>query len=374
MILLENAGYDVISVSSGAQALDALRDEPFALAILDHNMSNADGIGTLTELRRFLPELPVVVCASDVIADHDTARYHELGVHELLSTSLDPFALRDRIAPILKQHQPDHGVHQLTTPSFRAVQSPSTTPMRSPLAAGNSKFARKLQTDLLRLHNFRSLAILEGPLGSGKFEVALSLAPSDDAHTFVYHAEEFDVAHLDPLLKPAIADSKPVFFVILEADSLDADHQAFIEDLLSGRAKNYEFLAKRLRIVFVARTSLSDLHVNELLLMRAVTSTLRLPDFADRWMDWVPISRAILSRLGTGRSTLDPEAIRWIDRHVWTGNFMQLHRVLELARRRAGLDPVVKVPHLEYAVVAEPSCNDPLFHDLLFHVHTHAVE
>lgn len=369
IILLETAGYDVISVKNGTQAVDALQNEVFDLAILDHDMPGAGGIATLAEVREFRPELLAIVCA-DAVAPEDTARYQELGIDHVLGKPVDPLALRDTIVRMLTHRHPQLDARLLATPSFRAVQSTHAAAARSPLAAGHSRFAKKLQTDLLRLRDFRSLAILEGPVGCGRFDIALSLAPAENVHTFVCHADEFNLAHLDRLLRSVATDSKPVFFVLLEADGIDAVHQAFIEELLSGRAKNYEFLARRLRMIFCAQQSLSDLHFNELLLMRAVTTTLRIPDFADRWMDWASISRAILSRIGTGRSTFDPEAIRWIDRHIWTGNFMQLHRVIELARRRAGIASVLTIPHLESAVADEPSCNDPLFHDLLFHVYT----
>ncbi len=369
VILLENAGYDVISLCDGRRAIQALRDEVFDLAILDHDTAGMSSLDILTELRGFRPELPVIVCGT-VTADQ-AARYAELGIDHLLPKPVDPLALRDRIVDTFVRRHPNFDSHRLAAPSFRVPLSTPTTPvLHSPIAAGVSKFARKLQTDLQRLRDFKSLAILEGPVGSGRFEIAISLAPSANVHTFVCHADEFTSDHFDRLLKPAAKDANPVFFVMLEADRLDTDRQAFIEDLLCGRVENHASLARRLRMVLCAQTSLCDLHFNELLLMRAVTATVRLPLFADRWMDWAAISRSILSRIGSGRSVFDPEAIRWINRYVWKGDYMQLHRTIELARRRAGIEPVITIAHLEHAVAMEAACNEPLVHDLLFHVHS----
>jgi two-component system response regulator HydG len=188
----------------------------------------------------------------------------------------------------------------------------------------------------------------------------------------VCHADNLDAEHLDLLFKPIAADTLPVFLVVLEAHLLDAAHQAFLADLVSGRLPNYPTITKRLRLVLCSQTSLCDLHFNELLLMRAVTSTLQIPEFKDRWMDWAEIARAILRRAGAGRGAFDPEAIAWINSQTWTGDYMQLHRTIELARRHAGVTSTLTAAHLAAAFAAEPTCEEPLFHDLLYHVHSTA--
>ena len=373
IILLENAGYDVISVRDGHKAMEALRAHAFDLAILDNEMPNLDSLGALAELRGVLPRLPVIVCADTITADQAVS-YRELGIDDLFTKPVDPQALRDKITLILTRRQPQLAFGNESASPFRGLHSTADAPVPSPLAAGPSRFARKLQTELLRMRDFRSVAILEGCVGSGRFEIALGLAPSVNVHKFVCHADELGARHLDLLFKPAAANSIPVFFVVLEADRLDADRQAFLQDLMTGRLEKHASLSKRLRLVLCAQTSLCDLHFNELLLMRAVTATLQIPDFVDRWMDWADIARAILRRVGAGRGTLDPEAVRWINRHTWKGDYMQLHRTIEIARRHAGIASVLTVPLLEYAVAAEPACNDPLFHDLLYHVHSGADE
>lgn len=370
-ILLEHAGYDVILVGDGAHAVEALRAHAFELAILDHEMPNLDDVGALIELRAALPDLPVIICAEALTAD-ETARYRELGVVELLTKPVDPHALRDKVAAILRPHAPRPAApaRDASVPPFVRLHPAGEAPGPCPLASGLSRFARKLHADLERLRDFRSVAILEGPLGCGRFELAMSLAPTTGAHVFVCHANDFTTDHLARLFAPALATEQPVFFVVLEADRLDAGHQAYLEDLLSGRAPGHASFGKRLRMVLCAQRSLCDLHFNELMLMRGVTATLRIPDFVERWMDWAEIARAILRRAGSGRATFDTEAIRWINRHKWTGDYMQLHRTVELARRHAGLSPVVTDAHLAHAAALEPGCDDPLFHDLLFHVHS----
>jgi DNA-binding NtrC family response regulator len=369
VILLEGAGFDVINVRDGAQAMAAVRAHAFDLAILDHEMPNLDDVGALVELRTTLPDLPVIICASS-LTPGQIARYRELGVTELLTKPVDPHVICETVIRILGHRHPHLATAGGSTPPFRNLHASSDSSVLSPLAAGPSRYARKLQTELLRMRDFKSVAIIEGRLGSGRFELALSLAPASNVHTFVCPSDEMTPEHLDRLFKPSEATEHPVFFVVLEADRLNSEQQTYLENLLCGRVAPHASFVKRLRVVLCARTSLCDLHFNELLLMRGVTATLQIPDFVDRWMDWAEIARAILRRVGTGRGTIDPEAIRWINRYVWKGDYMQLHRVMELARRRAGVGLTVTTAHLEWAASAEPSCNDPLFHDLLFHVHS----
>ena len=217
VIFLENAGYDVISVRDGNQALKALRLHPFDLAVLDHDMPDHGALAALTELRGFLPRLPVIVRAGP-LSPHESSRYGELGAEILLCKSVDPAALREKINATLG--------NTLLAPAFPC-----------PLLAGRSLLAARLNTDVARLREFRSVALLEG-------------------------------------------------------------------------------------------------------------------------------------RHGAGRSLLSPEAIKWIDRHRWTGDYTQLHRTIELARRLAGVTSTISDTHLATAFAQESTCDIPLFHDLLFHVHS----
>ena len=349
VIFLENAGYDVISVRDGNQALKALRLHPFDLAVLDHDMPDHGALAALAELRGFLPRLPVIV-RSGPLSPHESSRYAELGAEILLCKSVDPAALREKINATLG--------NTLLAPAFPC-----------PLLAGRSLLAARLNTDVARLREFRSVALLEGRHGAGRYELSLEAA-APPTRKFVCHADELDASRLETLLRPALADSRPVLLVILESERVPPEKQTLLEALVRGRLAPFTDLSNRLRLLLCSQKSLCDLHFNEFLLLRAVTATFRIPDFSDRWQDWADISRAILRRTGAGRSLLSPEAIKWIDRHRWTGDYTQLHRTIELARRLAGVTSTISDTHLATAFAQESTCDIPLFHDLLFHVHS----
>ncbi len=368
VVLLESAGYDVISVYDGRQALTMLRTHAFDLAILDNDMPNLGGIETLTELRDFLPDMPVIVC-SGAVTERETTRYRELGITDLVRKPVETRTLLTKVAEALSHRDP-HGSATPTLLPTRYTASPFAVTVTSPLFAGTSIHADKLQEDFNRLRAFRSVAVLEGPVGSGRFELALGLAPPANVHTLVCHADELTLDHLDTLLVSAALDGHPVFLIVLDAERLPPMRQSLLENLVRGRLERHVAISKTLRLVLCARTSLCDNLFDEFLLMRAVASTRQLPPFEERRQDWPEIARAILGRVGTGRGAFAQTALRWITDQPWPGNYMQLHRTIELARRRAGVESVLMVEHLEAALEAERTCEEPLFHDVLYHVHS----
>lgn len=363
VILLKTSGYDVVSVYDGAEAVQALRTQTFDLAILDNDMPNLNGIGALTQLRSFLPKLPVVVC-SGTVTPSDTVLYRQLGIEDVLKKPVDPRALRDRVAQILASHQATAAASSASLTPFLGKKS--TGEATSALIAGDSMLAQGLRADLARLRQFRSVALIEGRHGSGRFELALLAASASGGHTFACHAASLDSAHLDRLLKSAMSDALPVLLVVLEADQLAHGSQTLLEELIRGRLKPYAELSKRLRVALCSERTLSDLHFNEFLLLRAGTASYEVPDFAARREDWCEIARTILRRSTQARGALTSSAAKWIEKQTWPGDYMQFHRTIELARKASGSAAMINDAHLAEALVVEHEHDAPLFHDLLF--------
>ncbi len=59
--VLKKAGYDVVEAANGEQALAALSEQRFDLAIVDIWMPKMDGLSLLKEVRAQRAELPVVI-------------------------------------------------------------------------------------------------------------------------------------------------------------------------------------------------------------------------------------------------------------------------------------------------------------------------
>lgn len=61
LLFLEKKGYEVTPVTSGNEAIDKLRDQPFDLVFLDENMPGLTGLETLPEMKNLRPGMPVVM-------------------------------------------------------------------------------------------------------------------------------------------------------------------------------------------------------------------------------------------------------------------------------------------------------------------------
>lgn len=61
ILFLKNKGYEVVTVSNGVDALEALDNEPFSIILLDENMPGLSGLETLSRINRNHPEVPVIM-------------------------------------------------------------------------------------------------------------------------------------------------------------------------------------------------------------------------------------------------------------------------------------------------------------------------
>jgi len=85
--VLEDEGYRVTAVASGADALAAIADDGHDLVFLDIWMPGLDGLETLTELRRLRPDATVVM-----ISGHGTietaVKATRLGAYDFIEKPL----------------------------------------------------------------------------------------------------------------------------------------------------------------------------------------------------------------------------------------------------------------------------------------------
>ncbi len=61
IMFLKMKGYDVETVNNGSDALDKVKEEPFDLVILDENMPGLSGLETLSQIKRYQPDVPVIM-------------------------------------------------------------------------------------------------------------------------------------------------------------------------------------------------------------------------------------------------------------------------------------------------------------------------
>jgi two-component system alkaline phosphatase synthesis response regulator PhoP len=116
---LHRSGHDVMTVKSGEEALETLRDTPFDLVILDLKLGGKiDGIKVLEAIRWRWPETSVIIFTA--YGSLDTAlQAIDHGIEKYIQKPLSPNELREAVEEVLEArrekliHQnPDEG-HQI---------------------------------------------------------------------------------------------------------------------------------------------------------------------------------------------------------------------------------------------------------------------
>lgn len=371
-ILLKNSGFDVTSVINGREAIAKLRTQSFDLAILDNDMPELDGLRTLAELRSFAPDLPVAI-VSGTLSPAIRESYESLKIEAIYSKPVDPRKLREHIPAILEQRRRaprapaahDEGGQSLAP--FEALGAADAA-LEKPIFAGNSSLVRKLVADFGRIRDFRSASTISGRSGAAFLDVAVAIAEERDAVLIACDAPLVSVSHLTKLFAPALLHTKPVLLIVLNSERLDAEQQELLDNLIGGGGALAAFNG-RSRVILCAEADLSALadagEFSDMLLMRAGVMKLLIPALAQRRGDATQIARAVLRRIGATRTKLAHSALAWIEQTPWPGDYMQLHRVVEIARRAKPAAAELDQADLEAALAKEPSHTEPLYHDVL---------
>lgn len=370
-ILLKNTGFDVTSVVNGRQALAQLQKGTFDMALLDNDMPELDGLGTLAELRRFAPNLPVAIVSGTLSSDLRT-RYGMHAIEAIFDKPVDPRKLRDQIPIILERQRQKtkavaEGVSGVSVAPFMVLGAADAA-LEKPVFAGGSAQVRKLVGDFGRIRDFRAAATISGGPGAAFLDVAVALAEEKDALLLACAASEVSAARLMQLFAPALLHTRPVLLIVLNSEKLDEVQQGLLDDLIGGGGELVAFNG-RARVILCAETSLTALadagQFSETLLMRAGAMNLTLPRFAQRREDLPQIARAVLRCIGASRAKLTTAALAWVEAGAWPGDYRQLHRTVDIAHSVSPEVALLDVAELEQALALEPTWDKPLYHDVL---------
>jgi DNA-binding response OmpR family regulator len=100
---LEADGCEVIAATDGDSALEALRDTPVDLILLDLRMPLLDGLETLRHLRQIGDDTPVIIVTA-YGAVPSAVEAMKLGATDLLSKPLTPVELRRVVSDVVERH------------------------------------------------------------------------------------------------------------------------------------------------------------------------------------------------------------------------------------------------------------------------------
>lgn len=370
-ILLKNTGFEVTSVVNGREALAKLQTSSFDLAVLDNDMPELDGLGTLVALRTFAPDLPVAIVSGTLSADL-RARYEKHAIEAIYDKPVDPRKLRDQIPAILERRRQKAkavaaGNSGLSSAPFLALGAADAA-LEKPVFAGGSAQVRKLVGDFGRIRDFRAAATISGGPGAAFLDVSVALAEEKDALLLACAATEVSRERLTQLFAPALLHTRPVLLIVLNSEKLSEEQQELLTNLIAGGDGLAAFNG-RARVILCAEASLTALadagQFSEMLLMRAGAMNLTMPRLTQRREDLPQIARAVLRRVGASGVKFTPAALAWIEAGAWAGDYRQLHRTVDIARRARPDATELDVEDLEKALATEPTWDKPLYHDVL---------
>ena len=99
---LEMLGYEVVEAGDGHTALEAARFGPIALAFLDMNLPDLNGLELMGRLRSMGATFPFVVLSGN-LRESFTGEVTQLGVREVLEKPVDLNVLEDLVRQILNE-------------------------------------------------------------------------------------------------------------------------------------------------------------------------------------------------------------------------------------------------------------------------------
>ncbi|WP_169747448.1 ATP-binding protein [Belnapia moabensis] len=151
--ILEREGHQVVLVTDGDAALDALEAGPFDLVLMDLNMPELDGI-TATKLYRVAalgrPHLPIIGLTADASPEAQQ-RSREAGMDACLIKPIEPAALAATVATYLR---PAAAPRPARPDSLPATPDPPSLPVDPQVTdtlerLGGQEFATELMTQFL---------------------------------------------------------------------------------------------------------------------------------------------------------------------------------------------------------------------------------
>ncbi len=113
--LLSRKGYDILTASSGAEALDILRTHNIHVVILDVKMPGMDGIETLQAIKRNYPLIEVIM-----LTGHGTI---DSAVEGLKSGATDYLTKPTDVQDLIEKAEAAFGKRQVMEDRIRVAQS-----------------------------------------------------------------------------------------------------------------------------------------------------------------------------------------------------------------------------------------------------------
>jgi DNA-binding NtrC family response regulator len=343
-------GFEAAGVGSGAAALQAVREDPPALVLLDLVLPGMSGLAVLQTLRREAPEVAVIV-----ITAHGTiARAVEAmraGAYDFVTKPVDPRhlevvlgkalerqALRDQNELLASEVGERYGAVVGESPGMqaalavarRAAPSGATVLLLGESGTGKEVVARAIHRWSLRAA--RPFVVVNGVALGGELLESELFGHEKGAFTGAHQQKrgKLEVAHGGTVFLDEIGDVRP---------ALQAKLLRVLQDQTFERVGGTRPIRADLRFVAATNRDLAEAvragRFRLDLYYRLHVVTIALPPLRERASDIEPLARHFLERyrreVKRPPMGIRPDALGCLRRHGWPGNVRELENAIERA-------------------------------------------
>jgi CheY-like chemotaxis protein len=128
--ILEGLSVEVVSVTSGEEALKKLLVEDYAVILLDAQMPGMDGFETASNIKRLdqTKDVPIILLTGEDTDSDYAYRGYALGAADFVTKPFDPWLLRTKVNVFLELHHKNRRLTERVAELERTVQSLRAAP------------------------------------------------------------------------------------------------------------------------------------------------------------------------------------------------------------------------------------------------------
>ncbi len=353
VLLEDEGGYETVTASSGADALEALEThERIRLVLSDLSMPGMDGIELLQAIRERRPAIPVVLMtAYGSVASAVQAM--KLGAAQYLSKPVDPDELLLQVERTLRQAAME-GEH-------RRLKARAGDPEHFDVLVGESPSIVDLRESISRLAEVDSTVLIRGETGTGKELVARLIhraslrsglpfvavnctsIPGEllESELFGHEKGSFTGATESRIGRIEEAEGGTLFLDEIGdmSSTLQPKILRFLQELTIRRIGGKRERKVDLRILAATHrnleTAMAEGEFRQDLFYRLSAIPLELPPLRDRSGDLPLLCEHLLAklarRLARSEASISPEALASLASYGFPGNVRELENLLERA-------------------------------------------
>ena len=362
--LLREDGYEVVGAADGQEGVEALREQPFDLMLLDLRMPGIDGVRVVEALRTWGEDVPILMISGFGTVDAAVKALHA-GADDFLTKPVEPGALSSRVATLLERRPREHerraraemvgrsrGIQEVLDQIGQVAPTDATVLVTGETGTGKELVARAVHAASSRAEGpfvaVNCSALAEGVLESELFGHVRG------SFTGAHRDREglFEAADGGTILLDEIGDVSPG----LQHRLLRVLQERELTPVGSVRPRPVD-----VRVVASTHqdlgTAIEEGRFREDLYYRLNVFRIEVPPLRERAEDIPLLVDHFLERLGERlgrggvRPACSPLALRLMRAYPWPGNVRELLSALESAIIRAG-EARVEAQHLPREVRA----------------------